>query len=91
MVSTRPQTFQLLPVRLQHQLRQAREGLGKQAASLAGRLPLFPGAPVAAPRPAPCPSGAHLLLAPQLPRHSTGLSPGVLTSLMLRLVQALVS
>ena len=27
MVSTCPQTFQLLPVGLQHQLRQAREGL----------------------------------------------------------------
>ena len=56
MVSTRPQAFQLLPVRLQHQLRQAREGLGKQAAPLAGHLPLFPGALWLPPAP-PLPSG----------------------------------
>ena len=54
--------------------------------SLSSPEPLWP-----PPRLTPCPSGAHLLLAPRLPRLSTGLSPGELTSLMLRLVQALVS
>lgn len=64
MVSTCPQTFQLLPVGLQHQLRQAREGLGKQGAQLAGRLPLFPGAPVADPPPHPLPKRGSSALGP---------------------------
>lgn len=57
MAGVRPQTFQLFPVGLQHQLRQAREGLGKQGAQSVCLPP--PSAALRLPR-----GGAQLLLAP---------------------------